>query len=80
MRVTFPEPVFGAVQRLEVAVGVRHVVPLALASVTRESVYSAESDPVRTAPRGPKVAILRKESLENLELDRVLAALEPLTA
>ena len=32
------------------------------------------------APRGPKVAILCEESLENLELDRVLAALEPLTA
>ncbi len=42
--------------------------------------YSAESDPVCTAPRGHKVAILREESLENLELDRVLAALEPLTA
>ena len=38
--------------------------------------YSAESDPARTAPRGPKVAILREESLENLELDEVLAALE----
>ncbi len=38
--------------------------------------YSAESDPARTAPRGPKVAILREESLENLDLDRVLAALQ----
>jgi ADP-heptose:LPS heptosyltransferase len=38
--------------------------------------YSAESDPARTAPRGPKVAILREDSLENLELARVLAALE----
>jgi len=38
--------------------------------------YSAESDPARTAPRGPKVAILREDSLANLELDRVLAALE----
>jgi ADP-heptose:LPS heptosyltransferase len=38
--------------------------------------YSAESDPARTAPRGPKVAILREDSLENLELERVLTALE----
>ena len=38
--------------------------------------YSAESDPARTAPRGPKVAILREDSLENLELHRVLAVLE----
>jgi len=38
--------------------------------------YSAESDPARTAPRGPKVAILREDSLENLELARVLTALE----
>jgi ADP-heptose:LPS heptosyltransferase len=38
--------------------------------------YSAESDPARTAPRGPKVAILSADSLENLELDEVLAALE----
>jgi ADP-heptose:LPS heptosyltransferase len=38
--------------------------------------YSAESDPARTAPRGSKVAVLRADSLETLELDRVLAALE----
>ena len=38
--------------------------------------YSAESDPARTAPRGPKVAILHEESLQNLGLDRVLAALD----
>jgi ADP-heptose:LPS heptosyltransferase len=38
--------------------------------------YSAESDPARTAPRGPKVEILRENSLENLEFDRVLSALE----
>jgi ADP-heptose:LPS heptosyltransferase len=38
--------------------------------------YSAESDPLRTAPRGPKVAILREETLETLELERVLTALE----
>ncbi len=40
--------------------------------------YSAESDPVRSAPRGPKVEILREETLENLELDRVLAVLKSL--
>jgi hypothetical protein len=40
--------------------------------------YSAESDPARTAPRGPKVAILHEASLENLDLERVLAALETL--
>jgi ADP-heptose:LPS heptosyltransferase len=38
--------------------------------------YSAESDPLRTAPRGPKVAILREDTLETLELERVLTALE----
>jgi ADP-heptose:LPS heptosyltransferase len=38
--------------------------------------YSAESDPARTAPRGPKVAILREDSLEHLELGKVLTALE----
>ncbi len=38
--------------------------------------YSADSDPARTAPRGPQVAILQEESLENLELERVLAALD----
>ena len=38
--------------------------------------YSAESDPARTAPRGSKVAILREDSLENLELGEVLAVLE----
>lgn len=36
--------------------------------------------PAHAAPRGPKVAILYEESLDNLEFDRVLAALEPLTA
>ncbi len=40
--------------------------------------YSAESDPARTAPRGPKVAVLCEESLGNLDLDRVVAALEAL--
>ena len=40
--------------------------------------YSAESDPARSAPRGPKVEILREETLENLELDRVLAVLKSL--
>jgi ADP-heptose:LPS heptosyltransferase len=38
--------------------------------------YSAESDPARTAPRGSKVAILREDLLENLELGEVLAVLE----
>lgn len=38
--------------------------------------YSAESDPVRSAPRGPKVEILREETLENLEIERVLAVLK----
>jgi len=38
--------------------------------------YSAESDPARSAPRGPKVAILREETLENLEIERVLAVLK----
>jgi ADP-heptose:LPS heptosyltransferase len=40
--------------------------------------YSADSDPARTAPRGPKVAILRERSLADLKLDRVLAALDTL--
>ena len=42
--------------------------------------YSAESDPARTAPRGEKVEILRQASLADLELDRVLAALDGLAA
>ena len=42
--------------------------------------YSAESDPARTAPRGEKVEILREASLADLDLGRVLAALDALTA
>jgi ADP-heptose:LPS heptosyltransferase len=42
------------------------------------ALYSAESDPARHAPRGSKVAILREDSLADLELDRVLSALEAL--
>ena len=42
--------------------------------------YSAESDPARTAPRGEKVAILREASLADLDLGRVLAALDALAA
>ena len=42
--------------------------------------YSADLDPARTAPRGRKAVILREDSLENLRLDRVLAALVPLAA
>jgi ADP-heptose:LPS heptosyltransferase len=38
--------------------------------------YSAESDPARTAPRGPKVEILRADLLHRLTLNEVLAALE----
>ena len=40
--------------------------------------YSAESDPARTAPRGEKVEILREASLADLDLGRVLAALDAL--
>jgi ADP-heptose:LPS heptosyltransferase len=42
--------------------------------------YSAASDPQRTAPRGKKIAILQEHALADLELDRVLAAIEPLAA
>ncbi len=42
--------------------------------------YSAESDPARTAPRGKKVEILREASLADLDLGRVLAALDALAA
>ncbi len=42
--------------------------------------YSAASDPARTAPRGSKVAVLQEHSLADLKLDRVLAAIEPLAA
>ena len=38
--------------------------------------YSAESDPARTAPRGTKVAVLQESSLADLKLDTVLAVLE----
>jgi len=37
--------------------------------------FSAESDPALTAPRGPAVTVLRRESLAALPLDEVLAAL-----
>ncbi|MFQ6018803.1 MAG: glycosyltransferase family 9 protein [Kiloniellaceae bacterium] len=40
--------------------------------------YSAASDPVKAAPRGPRVSILREASLKDLALKRVLEALEPL--
>jgi ADP-heptose:LPS heptosyltransferase len=40
--------------------------------------YSAESDPARTAPRGKKVEILQEASLADLDLGRVLAALDAL--
>ncbi len=40
--------------------------------------YSAESDPTTTAPRGEKVAILSEASLADLDLGRVLAALDAL--
>ena len=42
--------------------------------------YSADSDPAHTAPRGEKVAILREASLADLDLGRVLAALGALGA
>jgi ADP-heptose:LPS heptosyltransferase len=37
--------------------------------------YSADSDPAKIAPRGPAVRTLRRESLADLSLDEVLAAL-----
>jgi len=37
--------------------------------------YSAESDPALCAQRGPAVAILRRDSLADLPVDAVVAAL-----
>jgi ADP-heptose:LPS heptosyltransferase len=36
--------------------------------------FSADSDPVLTAPRGPRVSILRRASLADLSVDEVVAA------
>lgn len=37
--------------------------------------YSAESDPAKIAPRGPAVTTLRRDSLAELDVEKVLAAL-----
>jgi ADP-heptose:LPS heptosyltransferase len=37
--------------------------------------YSGASDPVLTAPRGPRVSVLRRESLEALSVEEVAATL-----
>jgi ADP-heptose:LPS heptosyltransferase len=37
--------------------------------------YSAESDPALTAPRGPRVSILRRKSLTDLPVEEVAATL-----
>lgn len=39
--------------------------------------YSRESDPAKIAPRGPVVQTLRRESLADLSLEEILAALPP---
>lgn len=39
--------------------------------------YSRESDPAKIAPRGPSVQTLRRDSLADLSLEDVLAALPP---
>jgi ADP-heptose:LPS heptosyltransferase len=41
------------------------------------SLFSGESDPVKVAPRGPSVTVLRRPQLADLTLDEVLAALPP---
>ena len=42
--------------------------------------YSAESDPVKTAPRGAQVMVLREDSLADLGLEQVLSTLKPFAA
>ena len=44
------------------------------------SLFSHESDPTKVSPRGSKIEILRRPSLEELELTEVLAACERLLA
>jgi ADP-heptose:LPS heptosyltransferase len=39
------------------------------------SLFSAESDPLRSAPRGPAVAVLRYPDLRDLDIDDVIAAI-----
>lgn len=41
-------------------------------------IYSRDSDPAKVAPRGPSVETLRRESLEDLTLEEVEAAMPPL--
>lgn len=40
--------------------------------------FSGESDPVRSVPKGPKVAVLREKDLRDLTVDRVLVGLTAL--
>jgi ADP-heptose:LPS heptosyltransferase len=42
--------------------------------------FSRESDPALTAPRGPQVSVLRQSDLTELDLAQVLAALTTLAA
>ena len=51
---------------------------IAAAGCPSLALFSADSDPVQVAPRGPSVALLRQDSLQDLALDRVLAAIETL--
>ena len=53
--------------------GPMHLIALAGAPVV--VLYSAASEPARTAPRGPSVTVLRRPSLDDLTLEAVVAAL-----
>ena len=53
---------------------------LAAAGCPSLVLFSADSDPVQVAPRGRSVALLRQDSLQDLSLDRVVAAIETLGA
>ncbi len=48
---------------------------LAAAGAPATVLFSAASDPALTAPRGPRVAILRRPSLRDLPVEEVAATL-----
>ena len=52
----------------------------AIAGAPSLVLFSHESDPKRTAPRGARVKVLRKPSLNQLPLANVLAEVDALLA
>jgi ADP-heptose:LPS heptosyltransferase len=74
-----PEDIAALARRARVAVGndtgPMHLIAAAGCPVV--SLFSGESDPAKVAPRGPRVAVLRRAKLADLPLEEVLAALPP---